>query len=219
VVAVAPRPPATATGVAAAPVAAAPADAAPADANAGTEASATIRGITPLVATPADAAIRTAPVLALPDLAIAPVGEFTVASVPGMPATAAADSPALDLASALRERSLAQALAPLRRDEAAAQLTVSRVAIGGTAVSAGMSVGYVLWLARGGVLMASVLAALPAWASLDPLPVLGQVKAKGPARGPVGAAGDDDDDGDAVEQLFSKAPAQAATATSAEVGR
>ncbi|MEJ8838444.1 cadherin-like domain-containing protein [Ramlibacter sp. AN1133] len=39
-------------------------------------------------------------------------------------------------------------------------------------VSLGVSVVYVLWLIRGGVLLGSYLSALPAWRLLDPLPVL-----------------------------------------------
>ncbi len=121
----------------------------------------------------------------------------------------------LDLASALRERSLTQALEPLRHEAELAQGAGTQIVVGGSAVSAGLSVGYVLWLARGGVLMASVMSALPAWASLDPLPVLGQVKGKNPGKAGFGAAGKDDendeDDQDAVEQLFSKAPAKGVT--------
>ena len=39
-------------------------------------------------------------------------------------------------------------------------------------LSAGMSVGYVVWLARSGVLLSSVISSLPAWRFMDPLPVL-----------------------------------------------
>ncbi len=39
-------------------------------------------------------------------------------------------------------------------------------------VSSALTVGYVTWLLRGGSLLASLLASLPAWASFDPLPVL-----------------------------------------------
>ncbi|HET8749070.1 MAG TPA: hypothetical protein VFM98_25985, partial [Ramlibacter sp.] len=41
-------------------------------------------------------------------------------------------------------------------------------------LSLGVSVAYVLWLVRGGVLLGSYLSALPAWRLLDPLPVLGR---------------------------------------------
>ena len=40
-------------------------------------------------------------------------------------------------------------------------------------LSSGFSVGYLLWLIRGGTLMGSVLSSLPAWRMVDPLPVLG----------------------------------------------
>ena len=32
--------------------------------------------------------------------------------------------------------------------------------------------GYVVWLARGGLLLASLLSSMPAWRAIDPLPVL-----------------------------------------------
>jgi hypothetical protein len=42
----------------------------------------------------------------------------------------------------------------------------------GFAVSSGLSVGYVLWIARSGVLLSSVLSTMPAWRFVDPFPVL-----------------------------------------------
>lgn len=49
------------------------------------------------------------------------------------------------------------------------------VTISVAGVSFGLSLVYVLWLIRGGVLMGSYLSALPAWRVLDPLPVLSRV--------------------------------------------
>jgi hypothetical protein len=43
-------------------------------------------------------------------------------------------------------------------------------------VSLGLSLLYVAWLVRGGVLVGSYLSALPAWRVLDPLPVLSRVE-------------------------------------------
>jgi hypothetical protein len=64
-----------------------------------------------------------------------------------------------------------------------------RVLIGSTvAVSTGLSVGYVVWLVRGGVLLSSVLSALPAWQTLDPLPVLART---GPREKGEGTGGDE----------------------------
>jgi len=43
------------------------------------------------------------------------------------------------------------------------------------AVGLSFSVGYLVWLVRGGVLLSSLLSSLPAWRMLDPLPVLARV--------------------------------------------
>jgi hypothetical protein len=66
-------------------------------------------------------------------------------------------------------------------------------------VSTGLSVGYVVWLVRGGVLMTSLMSAVPAWAGMDPLPVLAEM-----GRGD-GDGGDEDSADDPIEKLFSKA--------------
>ena len=63
------------------------------------------------------------------------------------------------------------------------------------AVSTGLSVGYVIWLVRGGALIGSMLSAMPAWQMIDPLPVL--------ARGRVGRQTDDGEGDDAsIEHIF-----------------
>lgn len=87
--------------------------------------------------------------------------------------------------------------------------------ISAIALSSGISIGYVIWLVRGGILVGSMLSALPAWQMLDPLPV---VASQGRARSrPVGADNDDPE----VEQLFDEhgkvKPAQAAPTTAADV--
>ncbi|WP_413700510.1 putative Ig domain-containing protein [Psychromonas sp. KJ10-10] len=51
----------------------------------------------------------------------------------------------------------------------------SKTVVGSSlAVSAGISAGYVAWLARSGVLLSSVLSTLPMWRFIDPLPILNQ---------------------------------------------
>ena len=50
------------------------------------------------------------------------------------------------------------------------------VTISAASVSLGLSLVYVVWLIRGGVLVGSYLSALPAWRLLDPLPVLSRVE-------------------------------------------
>jgi len=41
-----------------------------------------------------------------------------------------------------------------------------------TAVSGGLTVGYVIWLIRGGSLLATMMSVMPTWISFDPLPVM-----------------------------------------------
>ena len=40
------------------------------------------------------------------------------------------------------------------------------------AVSSSLTVGYVIWMLRGGMLLTSLIAQMPAWRILDPLVVL-----------------------------------------------
>lgn len=54
-----------------------------------------------------------------------------------------------------------------------AQITSEKVVVGSTAVvTTSLSVGYVIWILRGGSLLTAFASALPAWSSFDPLPVL-----------------------------------------------
>jgi hypothetical protein len=67
----------------------------------------------------------------------------------------------------------------------------------GAAVTTGLSVGYVAWLVRGGVLLSTALSSLPAWQFIDPLPVLARTR-------------DDEDDGadDSLESIIKKQAAR-----------
>ena len=56
-------------------------------------------------------------------------------------------------------------------------------------ISSGFSVGYILWLLRGGTLLASVMASMPAWRAIDPLPVLQSL------------TDDDDDDTETLQSM------------------
>ncbi len=71
------------------------------------------------------------------------------------------------------------------RDELVLERSETEKLIGSSlTVSAGLSVGYVVWLARSGIIMSSVLSSLPAWRFIDPLPVLST----------LGAMADQEDD-------------------------
>jgi hypothetical protein len=60
-----------------------------------------------------------------------------------------------------------------------------------TAVAAGLSIGYVIWLTRGGLLIASLVSSIPVWRLVDPIPVLASF------------GGDDEGAGDEAESLDS----------------
>ena len=82
------------------------------------------------------------------------------------------------------------------RDQLQEQGTERRhVVASSIALTTGLSVGYVIWLVRGGALLGSMLSAMPAWQMIDPLPVL--------TRGRQNAHQLQDGDDDAsVEHLF-----------------
>jgi hypothetical protein len=65
------------------------------------------------------------------------------------------------------------------------------------ASSLGLSVGYVLWLLRGGVLLSSLLSSLPAWRLVDPLPILGRLDDEDDEH-------DEQDEDDSLEALVSR---------------
>jgi hypothetical protein len=63
------------------------------------------------------------------------------------------------------------------KNEVADDNQFSRLILGSTVtLSLGLSAGYVIWLIRGGMLVASVLSSMPAWQIADPLPILTRKK-------------------------------------------
>jgi hypothetical protein len=84
------------------------------------------------------------------------------------------------------------------RDEMTQTLKLDRnVVASATAVSASLSIGYVIWLVRGGALLSSLMASLPAWRLVDPLPVLGNM-----------ASGEDQSDDDSLDAMIDKSKAK-----------
>jgi uncharacterized delta-60 repeat protein len=56
---------------------------------------------------------------------------------------------------------------------------VEKIVVGSAAVvSTSLSVGYVIWILRGGTILTTFVSALPAWQSFDPLPILQSVNRK-----------------------------------------
>jgi hypothetical protein len=63
------------------------------------------------------------------------------------------------------------------RDGISIETNRDRNAIASAAVTvSAVAFGYVIWLLRGGLLLSSLLSTLPAWYTLDPLPILGSAK-------------------------------------------
>ena len=80
-----------------------------------------------------------------------------------------------------------------KREQLEEVLALDTKVIGGAvSVSTGLSIGYVIWLVRGGLLLGSVLSSLPAWRSIDPLPVLGSLDGS-----------ENDSEGESLEDLVS----------------
>ncbi|MCB1800626.1 MAG: tandem-95 repeat protein [Gammaproteobacteria bacterium] len=102
----------------------------------------------------------------------------------------------------------------MRDDISNATLVHQSVVGSGVAVTTGLSVGYVAWLVRGGVLLSTALSSLPAWQFVDPLPVLARTNDK-----------EDDDDDDSLEGIIKERSDEVArtqeaeaSATAAETG-
>ena len=93
----------------------------------------------------------------------------------------------------MKDAEFKQELDKLRETVQAEAAIETRVAASVFVASTGLSVGYVLWLLRGGALLASLLSSLPAWRLVDPLPVLGRV-----------GGGEDDSDDESLQELVTQ---------------
>jgi hypothetical protein len=77
------------------------------------------------------------------------------------------------------------------QEEMGNEILIGKTVLGSAiATSVGLSAGYVVWMLKGGSLMASVLSSLPAWQLADPLAVL------------VGTKQDEDDDDESLETII-----------------
>ena len=95
---------------------------------------------------------------------------------PSFAILAASDTPSGEFdGTALRNQSFLQELDRLRETSTAEAELTQRLIGSAAVVGVGFSIGYVVWLLRGGLLLTSVLSSLPAWRFVDPLPVLGRL--------------------------------------------
>jgi hypothetical protein len=108
------------------------------------------------------------------------------------PALATLDS--AGLGSVIDVRGFVKAMDQLR-DEVDEETNLDKVVVGSTlTLTTGFSIGYILWLLRGEVLLTSLLASLPAWRLIDPLPVLSSLDKRL----------DEDEDDDSIEAAVRK---------------
>jgi len=81
------------------------------------------------------------------------------------------------------------------RDELSAAVEQNKIVFSGAAtVSVGLSISYILWLLKSGMLLSSALSAMPAWRLIDPVPVLQD----------YGSDGDGEDE--SLESLVEESP-------------
>ena len=81
----------------------------------------------------------------------------------------------------------------LRKDAHDTALLQQKIVGSSMVLTSGLSVGYIVWLVRGGVLLSSVLSSLPAWRFIDPLPILATLN---------GRSGNADEDNESLESLI-----------------
>ena len=108
-----------------------------------------------------------------------------------------------EIRSLLTRHRFLQDLDRVRDDVQDATATEQTYVASSIAVSTGMSIGYVMWLLRSGVLLTALLSSVPAWQFVNPLLVLDAAAKKKRQRGQKEV------EGDSVESLFEKPAASA----------
>ncbi len=89
------------------------------------------------------------------------------------------------------------------KEEAEVKTLIENAVAGSSAaVSAGLSLGYVVWLTRGGLLLASFASSMPAWRLVDPIPILASLAVQQEGEDEsleslVDASAEEDSDGEA----------------------
>jgi hypothetical protein len=114
----------------------------------------------------------------------------------GQLATMATSSTTGSVFDVSRNQAFTEALDRLRDSLNVETEVEQRIVASAATFGMGLSVGYVLWLLRGGILLGSLLSSLPAWRFVDPLPVLSRLR-------------DDEDegeDGESLESMVGAAP-------------
>jgi hypothetical protein len=83
------------------------------------------------------------------------------------------------------------------KEEIDGEIRLGKTVLGSAmAASVGLSAGYVIWMLKGGSLLASVLSSLPAWQLADPLAILGRTR------------DEEDEDEESLETIINKGSSQ-----------
>jgi predicted outer membrane repeat protein len=108
-----------------------------------------------------------------------------------------------EIRSLLHRSGFLQDLDRVRDDVQDATATEQTYVASSVAAASGLSIGYVIWLLRSGVLLTALLSSVPAWQFVNPLLVLDVAAKKKIQRGQKAV------EGDSVESLFEKSTASA----------
>ncbi|MEE9492937.1 MAG: DUF4347 domain-containing protein [Gammaproteobacteria bacterium] len=73
---------------------------------------------------------------------------------------------------AVNMNSFVDAVNQLREESKDSALLQQKIISTSVLMSTGLSIGYIVWLVRGGILLSSILSSLPAWRFIDPMPIL-----------------------------------------------
>ena len=105
-------------------------------------------------------------------------------------------------AAAVESRAMVEQLDQMRDGLQEHSKLEASVTAASAAAGMSLSVGYVVWLLRGGVLVSTLLSSLPAWRLIDPLPVLGRMDDD------TDGDGDENESDDSLESLVSRSDAR-----------
>ncbi|MGB5745246.1 MAG: hypothetical protein WBM65_22770, partial [Sedimenticolaceae bacterium] len=112
----------------------------------------------------------------LQSLVVKPAALAGLAVSQGVPQAFELDSLSAEIRAVLTSSGFNDSLDRMR-DEVSQDSFIKQSVVGSSvAVTTGLSVGYVAWLVRGGVLLSTALSSLPAWQFVDPLPVLARTR-------------------------------------------
>jgi hypothetical protein len=112
----------------------------------------------------------------LKNLFVRPAALTAMALQQSLPGSFEVDALAKEVRDVLASTAFNSSLDRMRDGVSDATIFHQSVVGSGVAVTTGLSVGYVAWLVRGGVLLSTALSSLPAWQFIDPLPVLARTR-------------------------------------------